>query len=103
MSFRYKINVLDELRDAGYSSTRLRRERLLGESYMSQLRRGEIVSLKALETICRLLNREIGDILELSDTDTIPRKPIHEDGVSRYSIPELLAKNPHLTIKTAPK
>lgn len=101
MSFRYKINVLDSLRDAGYTSTRLRRERLLGESYMSQLRRGEIVSLKALETICRLLNCDIGDILELSNADPLPRHPIHEGGVSRYSIPELLAKNPHLSVKAA--
>lgn len=64
MPVRYKIDVLEALRGAGYSSTRLRRERLLGESYMQQLRRGDLVSWKAIETICRLLNCQPGDILE---------------------------------------
>ena len=35
MAFRYKINVLAALKEKGYSSTRLRNEHLLGESYMS--------------------------------------------------------------------
>lgn len=65
MPIRYKINIMEALKDAGYSSTRLRRECLLGESYMTQIRRGELVSWKAIETICRLLDCQPGDLVEL--------------------------------------
>ena len=64
MSFHYKVNIMDALKEAGYSSTRLRREKLLGESYMSQLRRGDMVSWAALDTICTLLNCQPGDLIE---------------------------------------
>lgn len=64
MPLKYKFDVLEALKEAGYSSTRLRKEKLLGESYMTQLRRGEMVSWKTIETICRLLNCQPGDIIE---------------------------------------
>lgn len=64
MPLRYKIDVLEALKDAGYSSTRLRKEKLMGESYMTQLRRGEMVSWKTIETVCRLLNCQPGDLVE---------------------------------------
>lgn len=64
MGFQYKINVMDKLKEKGYSSTRLRREKLLGESYMSQLRHGDMVSWAALDTICTLLECQPGDLIE---------------------------------------
>ena len=64
MSIRYKTDIMAALRSAGYSSTRLRNEKLLGESYMQQLRRGQLVSWKAIDTICTLLNCQPGDLLE---------------------------------------
>lgn len=67
MPLRYKIDVMEALKNAGYSSTRLRSEKLLGESYMTQLRRGEMVSWKTVETICRLLNCQPGDLIEYVD------------------------------------
>lgn len=64
MPIRYKIDVLEALKAAGYSSTKLRNEKLMGESYMTQLRHGKLVSWATIETICRLLNCQPGDILE---------------------------------------
>lgn len=78
MSFRYKANVMGLLKEKGYSSTRLRREKLLGESYMSQLRRGEMVSWAALDMICTLLGCQPGDLIEhragadKTETDNCP-------------------------------
>ena len=63
MSFRYKVNVMDKLKEKGYSSTKLRKEKLLGESYMSQLRHGDMVSWAALDTICTLLECQPGDLI----------------------------------------
>ena len=64
MSFQYKVNIMDRLKEKGYSSTRLRKEKLLGESYMSQLRRGDMVSWAALDTICTLLDCQPGELIE---------------------------------------
>ena len=64
MAFKYKVNVMDALKEKGYSSTRLRREKLLGESYMSQLRRGDMISWAALDTVCTLLECQPGDLIE---------------------------------------
>lgn len=69
MPIQYKVDVLSALKDAGYSSTRLRREKLLGESYMTQLRRGELVSWKAISTICELLHCQPGDIVEYTSDE----------------------------------
>ena len=64
MAIRYKIDVLAELKKKGYSSTRIREEKLIGQSYLQQLRHGELVSWKAIDVICSLLDCQPGDILE---------------------------------------
>lgn len=64
MALSYKFDVLAALRDAGYTQNRIRNEKLIGQSYLTQLRRGEIVSWKTLDTICRLLKCQPGEIVE---------------------------------------
>lgn len=67
MAIRYKVDILAELKKKGYSSTRIREEKLIGQSYLQQLRRGELVSWKALDTICALLECQPGDLIEYID------------------------------------
>lgn len=69
MAIRYKINVLAALKEAGYSSTRIREEKLIGQSYLQQLRKGEIVSTACLDKLCELLQCQPGDILEYIPED----------------------------------
>ena len=64
MAIRYKVDILAELKKKGYSSTRIREEKLFGQSYLQQLRRGELVSWKTLDTICSLLECQPGDLIE---------------------------------------
>ena len=64
MAIRYKVDILAELKKKGYSSTRIREEKLIGQSYLQQLRRGELVSWKTLDTICALLGCQPGDLIE---------------------------------------
>ena len=64
MPIQYKVDILAELKKIGYTTTKIRDEKLLGQSYLQQLRRGELVSWKALETICELLNCQPGDLIE---------------------------------------
>lgn len=64
MPIRYKIDVLAALKEKGYSQNRIRNEKLIGQSYLTQLRHGELVSWKTIETVCKLLDCQPGDILE---------------------------------------
>lgn len=64
MAIRYKVDVLAALKARGYTSTRIREEKLIGQSYLQQLRHGELVSWKTIDTICALLSCQPGDILE---------------------------------------
>ena len=64
MAIRYKVDILAELKKKGYSSTRIREEKLIGQSYLQQLRRGELVSWKTLDTICALLECQPGALIE---------------------------------------
>ncbi len=70
MPIRYKIDILAGLKKAGYSSTRIRNEKLMGQATLTQIRRGELVSWMNIETICRLLNCQPGDIMEYVEEDT---------------------------------
>lgn len=67
MPIRYKFDVLAALKEKGYSSTRIRKEKLMGQATLTQLRRGELVSWMNIETICRLLQCQPGDLLEYAE------------------------------------
>lgn len=62
--FIYKIDVLETLKNSGYSTFRLRTEKLLGEKAIQSLRHNKMVGIIALEKICALLNMQPGDIIE---------------------------------------
>lgn len=64
MGIRYKIDIMARLKERGYSSTRIREEKLIGQSYLQQIRHGELVSWKTIDTICALLDCQPGDLLE---------------------------------------
>lgn len=61
---RYKIDILEELKANGYTSYKLRKDKLIGEAQIQKIRSGEIASKETLNTICKLLNCQPGDILE---------------------------------------
>lgn len=67
--FRYKLNVLAELKANGYPPKRLRDEKLLGEASIQKLRQNEMVGIHYLETICRLLQKQPGDIIEYQNEE----------------------------------
>ena len=64
MPINYKIDILADLKKKGYSTYRLRKEKLLSESTVQKLRNGEPVSWENISTLCRLLNCQPGDIME---------------------------------------
>ena len=71
MAIRYKVDIMAELKKKGYSSTRIREEKLIGQSYLQQIRHGELVSWKTLDTICALLECQPGDLIEFVDEGVV--------------------------------
>ena len=61
---RYKMNVLDALRERGYTSYRIRQDKIIGERQLQQIREGELVSLACLDKLCALLDCQPGDLME---------------------------------------
>ena len=69
MALQYKINVLDALKEKGYTTYALRKEKLLSESTIQKLRVGEGVAWDNIETLCMLLDCDVGDLLEYVNED----------------------------------
>lgn len=69
MPISYKMDVLAVLKAAGYSTYRIRKEKLLGEATLQCLREGKPVSWDNISTICALLNCQPGDIMEYVPED----------------------------------
>lgn len=66
---KYKIDVLDTLKENGYTTTKLRKEKLLGENAIQSLRHGEMVGIIALDKICTLLDMQPGNIIKHVDNE----------------------------------
>ena len=64
MAIQYKIDIMNELKKAGFTSTKIREEKLIGQSSLQQIRHGELVSWKTIDTICTLLDCQPGDLVE---------------------------------------
>ncbi len=71
MAIRYKVDIMAELKKKGFSSTKIREEKLIGQSYLQQIRHGELVSWKTLDTICALLECQPGDLIEFVKEDSV--------------------------------
>lgn len=68
---QYKIDVLETLKENGYNTNRLRKEKLLGENAIQSLRKNEIVGIIALEKICTLLDMQPGNIIKYVEDNKI--------------------------------
>ena len=69
MPIVYKVNILEALKAAGYSSYTIRKENLFAQYTVGQLRKGELVPWSTFEKICILLKCQPGDLLELVPED----------------------------------
>ena len=64
MGLQYKTDVVSALKEKGITSYKIRSEKLLSESTLQKLRKGEGVSWDNLETLCRLLECQPSDLIE---------------------------------------
>ncbi len=64
MPLIYRIDVLSALKEKGYNTTLLRKEKLLAEGVIQSLRDEKPISWVNIEKICSLLDCQPGDIIE---------------------------------------
>ena len=64
MGLQYKVDVLQALKDKGYTTYSFRQNKTLSESTLTKLRNGEGVSWDNLEKLCELLECQPSDLIE---------------------------------------
>ena len=64
MPMRYKVDVIAVLKEAGYNTNRIRKEKIMGEAMLQKIRDGQMVSWAALGKLCSLLDCQPGDLIE---------------------------------------
>ena len=74
MPIQYKIDVIAALKEAGYNTSKIRKEKIMGESMLQKIRNKEMVSWATLDTICELLGLQPGDIIEFVKADELEAK-----------------------------
>ncbi len=64
MPLSYKFDVLNALKEKGYNTGKLRKDKLIAEGVIQSLRDKKPISWSNLEKLCKLLECQPGDIIE---------------------------------------
>lgn len=62
----YKFDVMTALKSAGYSTYKIRKEKIFGQTTIQKLNRKIMVNVEVIDTLCGLLKCQPGDIIEYS-------------------------------------
>ena len=76
MAFRYKVDVIAALKAAGFTSYKIRQDKLINQTALQKLREGKMIAWEQLENICRLLKCQPGDLLEY--VENVEKKPAED-------------------------
>lgn len=67
---KYKQDIISSLKKAGYSSAKLRKDKIFGEATLTFFRRGDTaISCRVIDRLCQLLDCQPGDLLEYVPDD----------------------------------
>lgn len=88
MAILFKGDVLKRLKDAGYPTTKLREKKLLNESVIQHLRKGESISFNSLNNVCKLLKCQPGDLIAYVEDEPSPEEWTSTNGWTRADLDE---------------
>lgn len=71
----YKINVMKTLKEAGYSSYFMEKNKVFGSADLQKMRKGIVVGINSLGRLCSILHCQPGDLIEWR-----PDSPAQDDG-----------------------
>ena len=69
MAITYKVNVLEKLKEKGYSSYKLRKEQLIGQGALQKIREGGLPSWHELDLFCEWLGCQPGDLIQYEPSE----------------------------------
>ena len=75
MALQYKIDILAALKEKGITTYKIRQEKILSESTVQKLRASKGVSWENLETLCRLMDCQPGDLMEYIKDPAVQETP----------------------------
>lgn len=63
---RFKIDVMNELKNKGYTTTKLRKEKIIPEGTLTKIRNnnGEPITTTTLNILCEILKKQPGQLIE---------------------------------------
>ena len=67
--FLCKIDILDALKKSGYSTYKLRKDKIFGELTIQKFRKNGLPSWNELDIICRLTKLHFSEIIERIDDE----------------------------------
>ena len=70
MPIVYNTDILSALKEAGYNTNRIRKEKLLSEGVLQSLRGQKYISMENLARVCALLDCQPGDLIAFSREET---------------------------------
>ena len=68
MPIIYKVDIIAKLKEAGYNTSRIRKEKIMGEAMLQKIRDGQMISWATMETLCELLQCQPADLIEYVPT-----------------------------------
>lgn len=68
--FKFKMDIIELLKENGYNTTKIRKEKLIGEKTMQDMKSGIVPGTKTLDTLCRILDMQPGNLIKwVPDTE----------------------------------
>lgn len=67
--WKYKVDILKELSNRGYTSPKMRKDKIISEGTIQRIREGKGITTDTLNTICLILRCQPSDIIEIVPTD----------------------------------
>ena len=65
--FKFKMDIIELLRENGYPPAIIRKEKLIGEKTMQDMKAGIVPGIKTLETLCKILEMQPGNLIKYED------------------------------------
>ena len=60
---KYKIDILSTLKEKGYSTAKIRKDKIMGEAMLQKIREGQMVSWATFDSLCELLDCQPSDLI----------------------------------------
>ena len=67
---KFRIDIMETLKENGYTVTRIRKENLIGQKTLYDMKAGIVPGIKVIDTLCKILDMQPGNLIKyVSDDD----------------------------------